>query len=446
MLHTARLYCVVISCLYEKQPLAHLLAEYISYCKTVPLTFNIRAMYREPCSSKLQQFVQDRVTQRIIPGYDYADEARDWSNYLFGEKQMILVAIHSDILKLETHEVRQTYIESQQAYFSTQIAAVMTFMEDHEAQMPPALVQAYNLTIDTLQSLLTQIQFEYTKYFDLQRILPRSQWQAVRKDIAKKIKQVRSRMHNPCIDARLLEIGLKPYEVWSKEGATPMNYEQLIYANTLFAELMELDLEGDIDCQLRNILVKLNFNTEDFFAYAVDNLTAELSGFSNNQRLEKLAHFEKIFSLLKMKTGKAFTHDNMAVDVFLLNLVQLERQFIDTVAKINATAFTLQAAATPEERKAKFSPKISFNETINVFAAFSKAMVDAGYLSAQHTMDIIRVLSQNYKTMNREDLSEDSLRAKFYVIDQPTKVAVINMLNNVLDSAANLKTSKSGAA
>lgn len=400
-------------------------------------------MYREPCSSTLQKFVQDRVTQKITPGYSYEEQTSEWSDYLFGEKQKIIVAVHMDILKLETHESRQTYIESQQAYFSTQIGSVMDFLLDNEERMPPALVDGYNRLAETLQSILTQIQVEYRKYFDLQREISRSHWLQVRKDLQRKIHQVRSRMQNPLYDARLRDLALRPYEEWCKEYTEPMNYEQLMYANTFFRELLAVDLEMDVDCQMRNILVKLNFNTEDFFNYAVDNMNGELANLQNWERLEKLAEFEKIFSLLKMKTGNAFTNENTGISDFLMNLVHQERLLIENIGKINASSFALSPVPESKEAAAKPTAKILFSEPLNVLAGFSKAMEDAGVISADKTMDIIRAFVGVWRTKNKEDLSEESFRQRFYNIEPSTKLQIIRLTAKIADSAGNLKTSKS---
>src|SRR5690606_1467721 len=129
-----------------------------------------------------------------------------------------------------------------------------------------------------------------------------------------------------------------------------------------------------------------------------------------------------------LKTDMAYKCENASIAVMLDKWLEEEIKYMEVTKQ-------LKLSLNPEIRKAGEGSinKIFINISVAEMACLLKVLTDAKVIKIDNYRDLFRTISRVYRTPNSENVSEQSLRSKFYKSEISTKTSVKDLLIRLLN-------------
>lgn len=213
------------------------------------------------------------------------------------------------------------------------------------------------------------------------------------------------------------------------ENHISINSEQLHYFNELANACSGISIKKDKDpvlCLLKK-LIFINFNSIAFFNFITDQIKTSLNSIeSSSGKLEKLSLYLKKVNQAQVNPELCYIKNARPIKDMLAQWIVEEIIYYERLLKNrNETAHS--------EKDSDF--KITTCFSVSQLACFLKILVETGIISNQNDMDIIRFFATVTKSKRTESISFNSLRTKYYNIDDNTredvKDFVLKMLNSI---------------
>ena len=77
--------------------------------------------------------------------------------------------------------------------------------------------------------------------------------------------------------------------------------------------------------------------------------------------------------------------------------------------------------------------KIETNLSVSQLAYLFRLMYETGYLKVRNQTDLLKFISDNFKTGNTHTISTRSLRSKYYNVDSATRDSVKELLGKIME-------------
>ena len=76
--------------------------------------------------------------------------------------------------------------------------------------------------------------------------------------------------------------------------------------------------------------------------------------------------------------------------------------------------------------------KIKSNLSVSQLAYFCRLMYESGAIVPKSQTDILKFITDNFHTVNTQEISIRSLRSRYYTVDLATKEAIKALLNKMI--------------
>lgn len=225
------------------------------------------------------------------------------------------------------------------------------------------------------------------------------------------LKQCSNELENRKIDNILAEIIVIPFRYFitieNLINQRDLNY-LMVYRKEVDGLLTKKEMSP---FSIYEFLIQLNFNDPTFTFYYIEKLKESDINYTITGRTEFYYLQLKIINQITKKPGLAYdcslpsVHDQLATwlseEIFFLEKKQqLENSFPTSTNDQNAKSEKVQTVLSV--------PQLSLAV---------KLLLDSGIIKTKHTRDVMRMVAQNFRTGNIEQISEDSLRNKIYNIE-----------------------------
>jgi hypothetical protein len=229
------------------------------------------------------------------------------------------------------------------------------------------------------------------------------------------------------IDKRLLGIVLNPLDNFIEEiHKEEASYKKIIYLRELLTELSDLSkttLTGErLDFKLSLSLGYLNYNSHKFFKYCVKEITRIVQDQNSlSKQIEKLAYMVKVINQVQCKPGFIFNEKFRSIKDQLSDWIAEEIYFFEKRQQL-ALNFPL---STDEPVQKNF--KLKLNLSVAQLAYLLRALKEIDIIQNHNMLEVIRFVSTIIQTRQTENISWDSLRTKFYNVEDSARDHIKDM-------------------
>lgn len=365
-----------------------------------------------------------------------------WKSIAEAENKRIKKALVNEIFSLKKEGHIEMYIQRHQqelirlkdhllSYFPTEEPSHIGEKPNDEK----TLINLYRTIYNCLRDLLTFIETYFSKYFNQEAKVPDSCRLAAMQDLRKTIASSRTRLNAKEADKKLLDMIFHPLLEFVKDSKeTTISYKYLFYLKELDKELRDLSRSDfqkrKLNKQIINSLLYLNFNSHGLLTYCTQAIKEEYQQHDTLAgQLESLAFVYKNISQTQVKPSFSYKPKSKSLKNSLIEWVDEEISFLEKRRQLSLN-FSVRQSQSPQQ-------DIKLNTSLSVpqLAYLLKVFVETGIIQNKNQQEIIRFVSGGFRTKKAETVSADSLRSKFYNIEDNTRNTVkdilINMLNHV---------------
>ncbi|NOT73433.1 MAG: hypothetical protein HOP08_00795 [Cyclobacteriaceae bacterium] len=350
-----------------------------------------------------------------------------------------IVAVSRDMLKAESERIRNTLINEVfsfederhlERYIQYHQQAIIQLMDevarkelDHHTSSMRLNVHFYNV----LAGLLQFIERYFSKYFDQNVKAPHSYLAVTGKVAQRNIVRLKKRLSKAGADPEIIAVLMNPIgRAIQKETTDNITYRNVMYGNLMQTELFRL-LEqyapgSDINEPLRNLILYVNYNSDEALRYLFHHIDSLMrSEESCLQKIERLSFALKTVNQASQKPGISYCDEMPSVKHMMSDYLNEEIIF--------QSRFQNQAAPSARgDVNFEGSFKMKFDVSVAQVSLLVKAFVETKIIQNGNLAELLRFIATFIITKKSEQISYDSLRAKYYNVEQGTKSSVRNLL------------------
>ena len=281
--------------------------------------------------------------------------------------------------------------------------------------------------VTRLFTLLGYLEEHFPEYFDLDMKMPVAAMHQIKQEVNSLTESISAQFKNTKIDIGLVALIRNAIEQFSSQGMS-ISFRSFYYLRYLRVSLanIKLDIESETIDVIR-ILMHCNFNADSFYAYFVRYIQWSIQKVSSvNEKLDELAFYIKFANQETCASNLAFNHFNQPINIQIAEWISQEAQYLKH--KQQSVPFSVNAEdAVPTDYK------LNFDLSVPLLAYLFRAFIETGVIQNKNTSELIRFLAKYAKTKRSESISYESLRIKYYSVENGTKDAVKKMLQSVVN-------------
>jgi len=328
-------------------------------------------------------------------------------------------------ISFENEPQVKRYVQYHQSQLTSLIDELFTLSKSGKVIGSPIESEAFFL-YDQLEEILDFIQVEFPIYFNQEGRLTEPRKNSFKKNYSKSLESLRTLLAIEIIDPDLA--GLLLNYLKGTLSGTLISFRRASLLESLTNSLLRLKdtvPPEKLTIEIRCLLLAMNFNSPEFFKYYTNLIRQSLSELDSEvDKLEKLALHLKTVNQNQPQTGSSFDSNSASIKGQLSNWLLEEIQFLQS------TQQALFHGKPDEFIKNDF--KIEFDMSVSQFAFFTRAFVESGVIQNKNVTEVIRFFSKFVKTKRSGSISQESLRIKYYDVEDSTKDAVRNTLHTAI--------------
>jgi hypothetical protein len=389
----------------------------------------------QPQMKNLPDFVREKVQLAIFSPHIKSDDTRKWAGYIEISGEHMLRELKTEVLTLENEKKIELFIQSQQ-YSFIELLNMVTHYGQRAAENgfpeKDLILDFYERISEVLQAVLHFLEKYFPSYFNYNLEVPSSSMILARNEIGSRVTTLKGKLLT-MDTARLLKIVTAPLLVFVEDETVKITYRQFRYFRELLDDLEAIKPSDDVNCGVRTAIANLNFNSNEFADYMCDIMNEDLNALDTlAEKLDKLAWFDKNLKQLKIKANRALYEGEPDIVQYLMAYVHQEITYLQStqVKEINH-----QPQGATEDQK---DFKVETNLTISLQAALLKTFVNAGIIKNTGLTELMRFVTQYFRTSKKDDINFNTFHTLFYSVDASTKTALLAVCKKLTDAARNL--------
>lgn len=232
------------------------------------------------------------------------------------------------------------------------------------------------------------------------------------------------------LDAKLLKSALEPItKLENLHLHNTLSNNECNYCSRFITKSYLILLDKNVEVNNNNILqwlYEMNQNSLSFFDYKTDIFNIELDNCENNiHKMDTLLQFVKETNQNTVPYAETFKEKLPCIKLQINNWLLEEIEYLRKTMKLQAS----QPPISNTENKNKLLSGLSVAQ----LSYFSSLLLQSGIIKHANQSDIFRLLSENFKTVNTDQISVDSIKSKYYNIESSTKSAVREKIIDLLN-------------
>jgi hypothetical protein len=358
------------------------------------------------------------------------EKLEQWISISQSQKQLIQKRIICTTFSFNSDKKARIYIQNNQHRISALINTLSCYLLSPVADYDRIFLQTIEQVRGNLIYLLEFLSSQYRNYFDFNTEVTLAFKQQSLKMFQERVESIFNKDLGKY--STLTDIAIKPILEFLKDEITiPVSYQTINYYDVLLKEIEKVCFcpKPYTKC-LKIELICINYNSFRFFAYLTDEIKKDLKSVNSHScQVELLSKYLKRYNQIheypdlvlhpKQKSIKE------QISVWIIEEIEhLERFHIHK--HINEPQINKQ-----DITNFKFQTDLSVAQ----LGYFIKVLMEIGIIKNPNQREVIRFCASQVKTKLTETISPESLRTRFYNIEESTREAVkeyvIKMLNYV---------------
>lgn len=291
--------------------------------------------------------------------------------------------------------------------------------------------ELYRHACHSIEELLIFVEKHFTKYFDPDTKAPVSYITLTGSDIIRNYGDLQKELQQLNALPELIDHVLTPIKLFIENiPSNQITYRRIIYVKEVYKELQQLithhNREMDINEHLRQTMLYLNYNTIKYFRYFTNYIVEQLADVDSGMgRIEKLSFLLKSVNQTQVKPGVGFNRTIPPMKEQLGDWMTEEIIYLEKMHKLSEK----QAANTTLSEEFRMKTELSVAQ----LAYLLKIFIDIKIINNKNTSDLIRFFARFFQTKRMETISYESLRVRFYNVEDSTKKSVRSLLLLMVD-------------
>ncbi len=294
-----------------------------------------------------------------------------------------------------------------------------------------SLIQFYGHINMLLEDALIFIEMEFPRYFDREMKIIEESKNRLSLEARRQLKLIQKEARKIDIPEELIQILCAPFQELFAEDKI-ITYQKTDYLECLYKRLLAFFAEPasmKTINRLHEYLVFINFNSLRYYNFTVRRYQ-EKAGHCGNT-LEQIEFFyrEKTdLNQLPIQQGISLKPSRPYIKEQIGTWLSEEIYFLDKRQQL------LKPQAN-DNRDQQADQKIHTSLSVAHLSLAVKLLVEAKVITNRNSTELLRIVAKNFKTDRNEELSENSLRNKYYSVEGGTlrnmKEVLVGLLNLV---------------
>lgn len=339
------------------------------------------------------------------------------------EQQRILIAYKKETLIQNDERLLFRFFSLHQQGLIQLLDRLYAVQEDYfSIAKKPVVLNEFRVVF---LELVTEIEQQHSKYFNMGLTVPRHVSNAFREEVCKEMSIVNDTLKTGDIEDGLKELVTDIIETASKPGE--MTFARLGFYKT-FARMQQqirwYDRENKtLDDTIRSLMITLNFNSVQFINYFTNYLTRLFDQCEtvSDQILMAAFQLKRIQQSAPIQ-NIAWEFGMPDVKTQIVEWLSYELDYLHTKAE------TVTSDKTSSVSK---DFKFKLDSSVSQLSYVIRILLETGIIQNGNTSELIRFITKFVSTKKSEAISFDSFRLKFYNPESGTKDAVKNTLQKL---------------
>jgi hypothetical protein len=356
---------------------------------------------------------------------------------LMEENQNIKLAIKEKVFKLKSNIKIEHYIHKNQLAIETMLNSLVKIINPETNNELYNYSEQYDKTdclkciYLNLEKLLIFIENEYNDYLNVNIKVPHRTVLMNEYAIKPKLNFVRDSLLAKEMNQELLKILFEPIILLSTINIqNKITYYQFSYATEYIMELSQLlaDNQNHVEEEeICNWLMDLNMNSFRFLNFKTNVIEQKLNQCESDiERLELLYRKLKKFNQYRSSLKKSFIKNLPDIKIQICNWIEEEIEFLNK--KRNLEESNREIIKSIDSKN-----KILIGLSVAQISYFINILMQVGIIKHGNHRDVFRMISENFKTSNTDNISIDSLSSKFYNVETTTKTSIKEKIIELLN-------------
>jgi hypothetical protein len=279
-----------------------------------------------------------------------------------------------------------------------------------------------------LESILWFLKSRYQEYFDFTANATVAHKQLITISLHSKLDRLLNSL--PQQKSILLRIALQPiWDFLSDNLNSKVSYQRLTYFELMLEEINNLHKNiKELDNSLKIPLISLNFNSYQYSEYLTSEIKTELE--TKNTYQSKVDLLSKNLK----KYNQVPIYPDVAFDPKLKHIrEQVAGWIIEELDHIDRSKISIYNQGQTNKMSVPPDFKLETDLSVAQLGYFIRLLFEAGILTNQNQRDVIKFFASQVKSKKTDNISPESLRTRFYNIEDGTRDAIKGIAIHVLN-------------
>lgn len=342
------------------------------------------------------------------------------------------------VLKAKDDTRIKIYIHRHQALLIGFADTIYSYLISDELHQPErtsrasTIIDFYEIIYGHIRHLLDYLEKNFKPYFDADARLSKICYQNFTREISNKLRLLKKGLKKQAVDERLTNIIIEPFDKLDLDGIS-ITFRMREYLQLYLSEMLDqLQLRADnINTkQLCTLLLGLNYNNTRFFNFYIvqfETFNSELA-----DATELIGYYLlqlKLLNQMNIRSTLAYNDHLPCITQQITHWISEELIFIEKKQRLVDGGQWVGQVSLP------VNSKIHTSLAVSQLSLGIKLLIDSGIIVNNNYTELTKLVAQNFRTDRVEDISEDSLRNKYYNVEKGTadkmKAVIIELLNQV---------------
>jgi hypothetical protein len=351
------------------------------------------------------------------------------------ESQKIQIQLKNEVFSLRKKRQIRLLIRK---YHSTLIFLLDSVIENRKNTIfnAPNLSTSIDTIIMTLEELLSFVEIRFATYLSLDERVPITYLIVSRNELQLKLDKLKRKKWRNEIHQNIMEtvISVLCQLIQSNEGCK-VTYRQILYQKELFKSIDDFDeseISLNIYTSLDELLIRLNFNAQDYINCLINRIVSNLDTQTNLcDRMSKLLFIFKEFRQLYTNERIMFEPSQQNIKSVLHNWFKHEIGYLEREIELNPSS---RIGVHPKHIDATVAleNKIECILSTDQMGLILRATDESRILKARSMSQIFKTIVPYLSTPFKKDLSYQSVRSKSYNAEERDKEIAIQTLEKII--------------
>jgi hypothetical protein len=283
-----------------------------------------------------------------------------------------------------------------------------------------------------LDDFLAFIWYNYKAYCDKGQKMPEKSKAGFIREINGKLEKLGLPGNDP--DHLLFEKVKSGVSNRLKDDQAGISFGLMAYLDDFIRELVTVrasNKEHSLMIRLMDVLIAFNFNALPVLHYLLSVVIEDLEKFEPvKDKIERLHYWLKQVNQVPVSPNLSFYDDREPVKHFLNNWLCEETRYYEKSLLIFSSNYPVGVPGIIDP-----GFKIETDLSVTQIACFVRLFMDCGVFKNTNVREILTFLAEHIRSKRQENISAESLRLKYYNIEESTRGEVRKVLSQMLDKS-----------